>query len=278
MDQPDWVVVEDYFWDPGITHNYWTLSADTSFCGDTYAIASAPQVTVSVQGYYKAYIRNQGDQVFYRTSTDCNVPDKLLYDFGLVAGDTFVLDHSVWGQVFNNDTSLYIVQQVDTNVVLGTARRRLQLIEQTTGLPIEWYYGVGSLHHPFYALLYLGTEEDLVTLCMDSVQLPAFTNPYQNTCSLIVAVPEAQLSVTEVYPNPSRQGWKVKAPDGETLELIEIYDLQGRLVLSKGISGAVALPVGTRETDIPRQAESGIYLLRMHTYHRTYSGKLIQTD
>ncbi len=270
---PSWRTVEDYFWDPGVTHNTWTLSADTVFCGETYHIAEAP-TNNWISGYYKAYVRNQGDQVFYRLTNNCADQEYLLYDYNLTVGDTFWLPRELGGVPFNTDSTAMVVQQVDSLTVFGITRKRISLTSTGNTYPMEWLYGVGDMSHPFYALLFRGTEEDFVNLCMDSLGTQVYQHPNYSACTVIISVPEPIAAQLNVYPNPSRNGWQIQATDGQAIDQIEVFDLQGKRVYFQT----------TRQTgfshdqwQIPAQTLPGIYLLRAQINGQPWQGKLIQT-
>lgn len=271
-DNPVWNTVEDYFWDPGITQNTWTMTADTMLCGDTYQIAEAGFQNGWIPGYYKGYIRNQGDQVYYRTDTNCSNPEQLMYDYSLVAGDTFFMDHDPFQAQINNDPTFHIVQSVSTTNYNGVNRKVITFQLGNAPIPFEWIQGVGDISHPFYPLLYRGTEEDLKTVCLDSMGVQIYKDPFLDSCFIIVGTPEPEeeQSQIDVYPNPSPNGWKLSTSEGRQMDRVEVYDQVGKLVYRDS-------PDHPGSYQVPARKEAGIYFIRVQIGQKSWSGKLVQT-
>lgn len=272
-DNPLWNTVEDYFWDPGVYQNTWMMTGTTQMCGETYQIAESGTPNGLIIGYHKGYTRNQGDSVYYRIDTNCTNPEQLLYDFSLTAGDTFYMDHNPYMAAFNTNPTKHVVQSVSTINYLGIGRKTIEFELGNAPIPMKWIYGVGAETHPFYALLYIGTEEDLLTLCLDSLGTLLYQNPNADSCSIILASPEPNpfKKAVQVYPNPSSQGWSLAPSTGQEIELVEIFDQLGKRV-------ALQETHGLETVRIPAMAETGVYFIRVKIDGQFWSGKLIQTQ
>ncbi len=269
-DNPVWNTLEDYFWDPGVTQNTWTMTADTQLCGQTYQIAEAVSQNPWVPGYYKGYIRNQGDQVYYRTDNNCSNQEQLMYDYSLTAGDTFFMDHDPFQAAINNDSTFWIVQSVSVANYNGVNRQVIDFDPNQHPLPFKWIRGIGDIYHPFHTLLYRGTEEYLQTNCLDSLGIQIFQNPSVDSCIIVVGTPEPYPQIkVDIYPNPARHGWKISTGKNRQIDAVEIYDQVGKLVFRDA-------PQSPEAYQLPALSEAGIYFIRLRIGNESWSGKLIQ--
>ena len=74
-----------------------------------------------------------------------------------------------------------------------------------------------------------------------------------------------------VFPNPLSSGnWKIKVSEQLLGSLCEIFDADGRLVFSSGISGL--------NTEINPTVGKGIYFMRIRTVNSSYRLKLVKLD
>lgn len=271
-DSAVWRTVEDYFWDPGLTQNSWIMERDSHFCGETYNVAEAFTQPSNIGGNFKVYTRNDSQKVWFRTDTNCTLPERLLYDYSLQVGDTFYRDTDPYGWPhFNSDSTWLVVDSIVPVTSLGITRRAFYM--KTLPFPTVWYEGVGDIAHPFRHVLYTGTEEDLLLLCMDSIGLNIFQNPEQDSCFIVVNREQAFLEEIQVFPNPSPRGWLLKLENmNVSIENLAVYTAKGRRVY------VMDPQQGQREFSIPKMEAPGVYILRVNTSQGIFQKKLIQID
>lgn len=182
-----------------------------------------------------------------------------MYDYSMVIGDTVYTGLNM--DYVEPDTAMFVLENVDTVQLSGTARRRFHMKYdrcnegslQPFGI-MDWIEGVGSTTHPFYPVECLCDfcEQGLLLLCYDSAGVQQYLDPYYNTCdTIITAIDEHQHaeahSLHAIYDPGSRslqvfvddQGW-VRASAELTLTLMAIDGrvLWRRVLKSPASSGA----------------------------------------
>jgi len=150
----NWNVV-DYFWTSGNTNNY-SIESDTMVNGILYKQVHLNGEPINTNEFSKTpkYIRETDDgKVFSEDNLQPwdGVDEVLIYDFGLMPGDTFSVGFPnipAWG-------SDLVVLSVDTIVLSdGISRRRLVLEGEKpwTLQPTTWVEGIGDVDlGPFHA-------------------------------------------------------------------------------------------------------------------------------
>ena len=118
IDQSHWSILH------GVFGMGWYFETDEygfvdtlSMCGETYSV-------LPLQWQDTAYIRNDGQRVLYRNTTDCIDKEYLMYDYSLAIGDSSYL-----GQYLSEpDTGLFIVDTIDHVVINGVSRLRYTML------------------------------------------------------------------------------------------------------------------------------------------------------
>jgi|GEM_PF-2042687 len=164
-----------------------------SVCGEVWSTYSWPSWGMD-PGI--AYVRNEGQRTLLRRTTNCADKQYVLYDFGMEAGDSVYAPMNM--DLMEQDTTLFILQDIDTVEILGVERRRFSLLfdrcnETLVNTPMQWIEGIGSTMHPLYPVDCLCDfcERSLTLLCYDSSGVQLYVDPVYQTCdTLITAIDE----------------------------------------------------------------------------------------
>ena len=218
---------------------------------------------LGLDDFGKAYIRASDEQVFVRTSyhkpwhsanMSCNLPEKLIYDFSLVKGDTIVVNF------FTNDSLIFIVDSVFFKPISGISRKHISLITPSGGSSRDWTWiqGIGTFHHPFYFIhsLFIGSETDHFLLCVDSARTSLYKDDRWNTCDTGLYLGQNQINSSEkfqIYPNPAKDVLHIKCD--VIVTSYSIYNSQGKLTYQ----GKFENNIGVEEL------EPGLYFILFQT-------------
>src|ERR1044072_2275457 len=131
----------------------YTLGGDTVIGAWTYK-----KITPNGQWPERGALREDtiNHRIYFAGDCMINYQDTLLYDFNLAVGDTAYTD--VGGDV-------YLVDNVDSVLIQGQYRKRMQLSSQFGGMD-EWIVGIGSTNHPLSPLMPMEFESNLILLCL----------------------------------------------------------------------------------------------------------------
>ncbi len=173
------------------TETYAYDGSDT-LCGHTWSVYTWP----SFGDPNVAYLRNEGQRTLLRRSSDCLDKEYVMYDFSMAVGDSVYAPMTM--DIMDPDTTLFILQAIDTVDVLGVERRRFSLMydpcnENFVNTPMQWIEGIGSITHPFFPLDCMCDfcEQSLALLCYDSAGVQLYLDPLYGTCdTLITAIDE----------------------------------------------------------------------------------------
>jgi len=267
-DNPIWQTVESTLFQPPVTTNRWTMLNDSSICGDDYQYA---QPDIFYNFFFirskEIFTRVDSQKVYYRFNSNCNFPERLIYDFSLAVGDTFYLETDLTDFNINFDTTTFVVDSITFELHANLNRRVLHLSNSFTFPSLQWIEGIGNKEHPFYPLFSHGTEEEFYTLCYDSSGVQLYVGDRYQSCSVMISVNDPIEEQVDLYPNPSVSGWQIESAQ-HAMEAITVHDLQGKLVYRSLVGGF--------QSHVPPLPTQGIYLLEIEYQDFLLRKKLIQ--
>ncbi|MBP7515111.1 MAG: hypothetical protein KA791_11215 [Flavobacteriales bacterium] len=256
--------------------------ATDTLCGSTWSVYSWPTFGLD-PGI--AYVRNEGQRTLLRRTTDCLDKEYVIYDFSMEVGDSVYAPMNM--DLIPQDTTLFILQDIDTVDVLGVERRRFTLLFDPcngnfANASMEWIEGIGSTMHPFYSVDCLCDfcEQSLTLLCYDSSGVQLFVDPVFQTCdTLITTVDEpssAPANVLSVLYDATAgslivtvdQDVQEQNRSGLTLVLVAG---DGRMIRRQGLSASASRGV---RMDVASLA-SGAYVLLLTDGHERLAGRRI---
>lgn len=248
----------------------------------TFKLKFINTVQICGENYAKTndslYIRNDGQKVYARKSSDCNAPEYLVYDFGMQIGDSFSVEVSKPnGPV---DTLTYYLRSIDIENYFGVNKNVL-LFEVKSSNPFigenflvdKWIEGLGSITHPFYfnnglfSLAYNDHYQNKL-LCFYQNDVQLFQNPSSSVCQVTTSLEEQSISKGfSIIQNPFQDQIKLTNNSGKNFQF-ELYNFSGQKIeFSISQNG-----INTRLTPTQNLA-SGIYLMRVFE-----NGKQISTE
>ena len=163
-----------------------------TLCGRTWSVYDWP----GFGGPNVAYIRNEGQRTLLRRTSDCLDKEYVVYDFSMEVGDSLYAPMTM--DIMDPDTTLFVLQDIDTVDVLGVERRRFSLLydpcnENFVNTPMQWIEGIGSTTYPFFPVECMCDfcEQSFGLLCYDSAGVQLYLDPFYGTCdTLITAIDE----------------------------------------------------------------------------------------
>jgi hypothetical protein len=194
--------------------------------------------------------------------------EKLLYDFTLELGDTFIVTHNFW------DTCKLIVQNIDSIELNNSElRKRFYLVRHDDPTPnqpwygyIYWIQGIGSLTHlteypwtcffdnPYHLLCYIENDEYL------------YTSPSFNSC-FVSPTSEVQPKEIKIYPNPTFGIIHIESEF--EIESISLFDLTGK---------EMRIEFNNYEINLSK-LQSGIYFLKAQfTNNKEFRKSIIKIE
>ncbi len=204
---------------------YYTIQSNSGYeaCGWHWSVAlqfDDVGILLDTIGYYRV----DEEKVFFKPQLDCEVPEALLYDFGLSQGNEAHFAFYPYQNIA--DTTLFQVLFSSNTIIEGVARNQQLLKYFFTINDIEqsantlWIKGIGDRRHPFHSTLCLLDSFCVTSLvtCLEVEGELVYQAPDWYTCS-----PEKAL--TRIYVDKNRIGGK---QDGSSWENA-IKDLQDAL-------------------------------------------------
>ncbi|MFK8008986.1 MAG: T9SS type A sorting domain-containing protein [Saprospiraceae bacterium] len=223
------------------------------FNGKTYSqleVTSSEFPTTSQGGMY----REENRKFYFIPEGDTE--EKLLYDFNLILGDTFVATYG-----FGVDDSLILeVEYVDTVITLdGISRKRITLTNNMGNYGI-WLEGIGNLEwttfiYPAYVASLSG-RDDLTCHSQESATIyPSGGNP---NCDIVISTFEFEENIyIEIYPNPMEDLINFDFNNFDA-RFLEIINFSGKVVFEKKIN------LSENDLQISNSLEAGIYFVKVH--------------
>lgn len=254
-DSPQWSVA---WWILGmpIGTNAFTCTGQQALCGEVYNVVEGLQW--SGPGYY----RNEGQKTYVRSSTDCGIPERLMYDYGLSVGDSTYVG-SYWG-----DTALAVLVSIDTIQTTGGSRRRFNLLidycpvpeSEPFLFPMTWIDGIGSTAHPFYSLICICDFCEIGTalLCADSLGVPVYRTVPGVNCAQTIDVHEHDDARSELLVQRTEAGIEVVIPEDAKGGALSVLDATGRVLHERRIS------VGQRSVVLPNRVD-GMLIVQLQS-------------
>lgn len=245
-------------------------SGHLDLCGNTYNIVEG------LFGEGELYYRNEDQRTLLRRSTNCAEKEYLLYDFSLDLGDTIYVGWEMEGS--GEDTTMAIVETIDTVEFLGITRRRFSLLidrcpmagDEPVFTTMEWIEGVGSTTHPFYAVICLCDfcETGTVLQCADSSGTLTYRSLPDVVCDFTVGLEERDLSAEHFQVYGTSDLVQLHYPREFQHGVLMLYDPAGRVAFSKQITAA-------RTTlDLPELA-TGIYTVMIQNGDQRWSARWV---
>ncbi len=163
-----------------------------------------------------------------------------MYDFGATLGDSMYCGHQIYYNL--NDTSLFIVDSMDTVIYNGISRERLKMSFQKPGFnPITgtmyWISGIGTLIHPFYPISCINSgfcDDGDMLICYDSSYIELYHNSFFANCdTTIYAGLNDEISNDEVsiLPNPASENFNINYSFNSIKQFsLQIFDLSGKQI------------------------------------------------
>lgn len=177
-----------------------------------YTFCYQPDSLVSVQGETYARINYDGQTWLYRETSgrfyvwpQDSAQERLVYDFNLAFGDTFVVQ---WGRMNAGANPMMQVYAVDTIVTIpdGLARKRITL-GNDQGSYCVWIEGIGTDRCDFlYPTYYLSVSGDCLLECFSVASTVLYPESAPgSTCPFVSSVqtPLRRLPEVHVRPNPA---------------------------------------------------------------------------
>lgn len=207
---------------------------------------------------------NPSEEVLYREENgkfylipENETEERLLYDFNLIVGDTFVATYG-WGVV--NDSITLEVETVDTVVTLdGVSRKRITLVNGN-GKYGRWLEGIGSLDwtftYPGYAASLSGW---LSFICHSQGTETIYPSSGNIDCNLIIKTDDLKENLSfEIYPNPVEDVLNVDFKNINAKSLV-IVSLTGKVILEKNIGPE------QNKLQFSINLEAGIYFAKVYS-------------
>lgn len=183
--------------------------------------------------------------------------EALLYDFQLIEGETFPLNHDDFY------CELMVTQVDSVQILTGEHRKRIRLVSTNDPNPTEpwygfkdWIQGIGSNTSltRYYGSCFTDYPFDL--LCFYEDGDLAYSNPDYQTCLISNISDIIENEEVHIFPNPSNNTIEIKT-EAQLLN-IDIYNFNGQLIVksSDSIIGVEHLNPGIYLTHI--QTKNGI--------------------
>ncbi|HLP51294.1 MAG TPA: T9SS type A sorting domain-containing protein [Chitinophagales bacterium] len=253
---------------------HYHIAGDTVLLGTPYQVINYSWPIHPLENNGKFYIRKDStEKVYGRINADS--ADYLLYDFGSVAGDTFIIQSpDAWSY------PLKITIDSVSYIMYGHLRKALYVSMQNDiafGYNDIFVEGIGSFNNFF---LYPGASFiafDLPTynlLCFSEFDTLAYRNTQYTTCDYDTSwtwnsIDELASVGVKISPNPTTDVVQVQLQNTNVRAVFELTDLTGRSVLQQQLNEPVAnIPVGN--------LSKGVYMYTIrNSQQRLSSGKLV---
>ena len=179
---------------------------------------------------------------------------RLIYDFGVEPGETF----TSYGYFMNMEIEIeVIVTDIDTIMVEGQQRRRLQLASPTFYGQDHWIEGLGSEQGfllPFsqFILIDIGME----LLCVKKNDELLYMGPMETCYINTVGISENPIEQgISIYPNPASGSFTISIQEIPKEATFNIFDLCGKIVFTTEIK--------SRQQLIRHNLSPGTYIYRI---------------
>ena len=245
-DNPQWSIWWG-FW--GVGNGTWAVqySGDTAMCGHMYSIVANGGAIWEGPGYF----RNDGQRTLFRTSTNCSDPERVIYDYSAVIGDTLDIGMSQFDTP--NGTVQFLVDTIEIVNIVGIERRRFKMYYRDAVFgPTDpfyrymyWLEGIGSTTHPFFPLACLqdGCETFWSLSCYDSLDVPVYRSSSEVTCHQNVGINDQSDSPDHSFSVASDGHGQLLLylPRMFVQGTITLFDATGRICMTAGVTAATSV-------------------------------------
>ncbi|MDQ3015865.1 MAG: T9SS type A sorting domain-containing protein [Bacteroidota bacterium] len=204
-------------------HKYTISSEATSFIGNEYfEVLRTKEFTSDEYEGTNTYIRTENNKVYRYNFED----EKVLYDFTLEVGDTFLLDLSLF------EINL-IVKDLDTIILLnGESKKRWVLQCEISGDEYTWIEGIGNIRGRLWQYLVCATDlPEAAILCLYQFDELVYDSPEYDSCWVMGVGTEIVKSENfSLHPNPTFDHISVRRD--QPIDHIFIYNSVGELMYS----------------------------------------------
>ncbi len=216
--------------------------------------------------YYSKYVGAIRQDSIHKKVYYCNAysTDTLLYDFNLQIGDTLPISY-----INNNNQGKNFVSSIDS-ILIGTSyRKQYHISNYDVNIDSNYVYlieGIGST----FGLIYQLTppfENGNTLNCFGQNNVTLYTNPNGN-CDLTLNIKtlNVQNSSFQIFPNPNNGSFTIE-PSNSTKQTLQIFDINGKMLLSQPITGKTTI-------DVTNLAE-GVYNLSLLSNEGIINKRLI---
>jgi hypothetical protein len=239
-------------WDPPV--HYCMNSEDTVIGPNTYSKIKY------CGGAYKGALRDAGGKIYFIPADSAS--EHLLYDFTVNTGDTVTAYINQAGWSGNWGSTTYHVGNVDSVIIAGTFRKRIQL-EQG-----YWIEGIGNTMGLFMENWPNVSNYTIELICMSEGLATLYPSYSIGPCNLAAGIAEAdQEEEIAMYPNPT--GGLLQITATQSISRVEVMDILGNILISKNNAGN-----NSCELDLSGLA-ADIYFVRMEDAKGNYYVKKI---
>ncbi|MBL7113145.1 MAG: T9SS type A sorting domain-containing protein [Bacteroidales bacterium] len=211
---------------------------------------------------FYGYIREDNEKrIFYRTSA--SETEKMLYDLDLGIEDSVVVS-GLYDFAQNQFVDMiYHVTAMDSFQIGDTFRKQwhLSIREENNFTEVEqWIDSTGSKSGMLHNWDGMVGGDGFSLLCFSENDILLYQNPSYTSCYVITSTSPKQDEgfVFCAYPNPASGNFTVELPDNTGSTEIQLFDLTGRLQLTKRI------PAGQGKAIVDvSPLNPGIYLLKV---------------
>jgi hypothetical protein len=189
--------------------------------------------------------------------------DVLLYDFNLNSGDTLPI-------LFSNPYPANYVSSIDSILIGSSYRKRFWISLNNDSNYISLIEGIGS-SYGLLSPLFPNNNVSLIYNMLNCVRINGMTvyPDSTTTCSIISKIDDQKNNFSfSVFPNPFSDVIHLTLNSEELAEFF-LYDIAGRNIMSKTLSGSESLNTS--------QLSDGIYFFKVKSkYSGSMQGKLIK--
>jgi len=236
-----WTTVEVHCFPTGNSYSsyYIKFSGDTLVDGINYNIAWISEDELHSEWNFYGFIReDENHQVFLKPP---GYMEGKIYDFGVETGDS-ITAHNIY---LNSDILHFVVEQIDSVMMLDRFRKRITLYEYINQKEEVWIEGIGSLFGIMNSCnnAYGGACGGYEALCYEENGEIVYHNENYPSCfyELTVNTPNRlDDKMFSIYPNPAADFIIVDIGatiiTGPTDLTLEILTLGGKKILVKNLT------------------------------------------
>ncbi len=170
--------------------------------------------------------------------------DKILFDFTLEEGDTFNLTASAYDTYYDFCTTIggqiwedeLIVDTVEEIEIAGMLRKVITFLEYNNYVQFQWIEGIGNISGFDNLWEQLDITDGTLLVCFSTNGTSYFFNGANSCDNTTLGLDEVYENNSILYPNPVFDKSILQFPSEEFVDIIRIFDIQGRLVKEETIT------------------------------------------